>query len=160
MGSGGSLRVEQPALGAYPPRASQRRGSGRSPPAGPAPPSLRCPAPRAVCWWAMTGFHVPTALVTILLIAVVWGAVRLASTVRGRSHGFLSDANRATYETLHTAALAARHLGSGLTAGGSAKAAAHQRMAHNSSRAGAAIQRASSSCLGATAHASQRHRPY
>ena len=75
----------------------------------------------------MTGFHVPTALVTILLIAVVWGAVRLASTVRGRSHGFLSDANRATYETLHTAALAARHLGSGLTAGGSAKAAKHLR---------------------------------
>lgn len=75
----------------------------------------------------MTAFDVPTALVTLLVVAVVWAAIRLAARVRGRSRGFLSDANRATYETLHTAALAARHLGSGLTPHGSGKAARHVR---------------------------------
>ena len=76
----------------------------------------------------MKGFDVPTALVTLLLVLIVWSAVRLALTVRGRSRGFLSDANRATYETLHTAARAARHLGAGLTPTGGAKAAKHLRV--------------------------------
>lgn len=70
----------------------------------------------------------PTALVTMLLMLLIWGAVRLAITVRGRSHGFLSEGSRATYETLHTAAMAARHLGGGLSASSSEKAAKYLRV--------------------------------
>ncbi|CCH71964.1 putative two-component system sensor kinase (fragment) [Nostocoides australiense Ben110] len=75
----------------------------------------------------MRGFDLPTAMVTVLIVFLIWLGIRLVVTVRGRSRGFLSDANRATYETLHTAARAARHLGSGLTPAGGAKAARHLR---------------------------------
>ncbi len=75
----------------------------------------------------MRGFHLPTAVVTLALVALVGLGAWLAVTIRGRRRGFLSDSARATYQTLHTAALAARHLGGGLGASGGARAARHLR---------------------------------
>ncbi|MEI2774519.1 MAG: histidine kinase [Tetrasphaera sp.] len=65
----------------------------------------------------------PTAITVVVIIALGLGAWWLGARVRGRSRGFLSDVDRATYQTLHTAGLAARWLGSGLTPDGTAKAA-------------------------------------
>lgn len=75
----------------------------------------------------MRDFHIPTAVVTLLLVGLLPLAVWLAVTVRGRRRGFLSDSARATYETLHTATLAARHLGTGLSPVASPRAAKHVR---------------------------------
>ena len=71
--------------------------------------------------------HWPTAAGVLVVLAAVLLASLLARRVRGRSRGFLSDTHRATYETLHTAALASRHLSAGLTPEGSGKAARHLR---------------------------------
>ncbi len=68
-------------------------------------------------------FHLPTAIVvgvTLVLGAVVWLLIG-----RSRRRGFLSDVDRATYATLHTASLAARSLGAGLTQEGADKAGRH-----------------------------------
>ncbi len=68
-------------------------------------------------------FHLPTAIVvggTLVLIAVVAYLI-----TRSRRRGFLSDVDRATYATLHTASLAARSLGDGLTQEGAEKAGRH-----------------------------------
>ena len=73
------------------------------------------------------GLHLPTVASVLGLLALAWAGWWLAKRVRGRTRGFLSDADRATYETLHRASMAARHLGSGLTAEGSAKAVKHVR---------------------------------
>ncbi len=73
------------------------------------------------------GLHPPTVGIVLALVALTWGGWLLAAKVRGRSRGFLSEADRATYETLHRASLAARHLGAGLTKDGSAKAVKHLR---------------------------------
>ena len=71
------------------------------------------------------GLHLPTALVVVgavLLIALAW-AVRQRH--RERTHGFLSDVDRATYETLHTVSMAADPLREGLTEEGATRAARH-----------------------------------
>ena len=75
----------------------------------------------------MNRFDVPSAVTTLVAIVLVWGVIRLQGTIRGRHRGFLSDVDRATYETLHTAALAARHLDGGLFSRSSGKAARHLR---------------------------------
>lgn len=74
----------------------------------------------------MTGLHLPTALVVLLAVALL-GA--LTWLVRGRRQppGFISVGDQATYETLHTASLAARHLAEGLTDDGCSKAAPYLR---------------------------------
>lgn len=61
----------------------------------------------------------PTALIVagLLLAAVVAGLVRLL-----RSRRFVSEVDRATYDTLHTAAQAALHLRDGLTPAAASKA--------------------------------------
>jgi hypothetical protein len=72
----------------------------------------------------MTGsIHWPTAVLvagTMLLIA-------LAAWLLGRSRrrGFLSEVDRATYATLHTASLASQHLGEGLTPDAAERAGRH-----------------------------------
>lgn len=71
--------------------------------------------------------HAETVAAVIALTVVLIAGVLLARRVRGRSRGFLSDTHRTTYETLHTAALAARHLGPGLSGEGAGKAARHLR---------------------------------
>ncbi len=72
------------------------------------------------------GFHLPTAVVVaavfLLLHAGLW--LRRRSVARG----FLSEADRITYETLRTGSQAARHLREGLTEDNAAKAARHLRL--------------------------------
>ena len=71
------------------------------------------------------GLHLPTALTVLgacLFVAAVW-AVRTRQ--RARPHGFLSDVDRATYETLHTVSMAADPLREGLTEEGATRAARH-----------------------------------
>ena len=58
----------------------------------------------------------------LLLLAVVVGLVWLL-----RRRRFVSDVDRATYETLHTAAAAGRHLRDGLTPQGAERATKHVR---------------------------------
>lgn len=70
----------------------------------------------------MRSFDVPTAVVvagTMLLIFVS------LTVLRGRRRGFISERDRATYDTLHRAALAARHLGDGLDPESAARASRH-----------------------------------
>ncbi|MFB0835189.1 sensor histidine kinase [Arthrobacter halodurans] len=71
------------------------------------------------------------ALQTTLISAVVLVAVAVVSFVGYRvfrtSRDLGTDADRATYETLHTVSLAAPHLASGLTREGAAKASRHLR---------------------------------
>ncbi len=71
--------------------------------------------------------HTGTVAVAVMLAVLLVTGGWLALRVRGRSRGFLSDTHRTTYETLHTAALAARHLGPGLSGEGVGKAARHLR---------------------------------
>jgi two-component system LytT family sensor kinase len=73
------------------------------------------------------GIHLPTAILVGGTFVFVWALVWLRGRSRRRSQAFVSDVDRATYETLHTASLAARRLGDGLTADGTARAAKHLR---------------------------------
>ncbi len=76
----------------------------------------------------MTGsIDLATATVAVLALAVLGVLARVLSRWRARTRGFLTDADRATYETLHTASLAARHLGQGLTVEGATRASRHLR---------------------------------
>ena len=59
------------------------------------------------------GIHWPTAVVVVATMLLLWLAVWLLR--RSRRRGFLSEVDRATYATLHTASLASQHLGDGLT---------------------------------------------
>ncbi|MFV0464324.1 MAG: sensor histidine kinase [Nostocoides sp.] len=72
-----------------------------------------------------TGFHLPTALVVAGVFLTGW--VLLVVRRRQYARGFVSDVDRATYETLHTAGLAAVELGDGLTEDGAAQAVTHLR---------------------------------
>ena len=54
---------------------------------------------------------------------LVWLAVWLLR--RSRRRGFLSEVDRATYATLHTASLASQHLGDGLTPDAAERAGRH-----------------------------------
>lgn len=74
----------------------------------------------------MTAPHLPTALAVLAVVAVVALLVLLYRR-RSRPQGFISVGDQATYETLHTAALAARHLADGLTDDGCARAAPYLR---------------------------------
>ncbi|MBK9476930.1 MAG: histidine kinase [Tetrasphaera sp.] len=68
-------------------------------------------------------FHLPTAAVTAGLMLLVLGVVWLLR--RGRRKGFISEVDKATYSTLHTASKASAHLADGLTAEGAERAARH-----------------------------------
>ena len=71
----------------------------------------------------MTAPHLPTALAVLALVALLLVLYRW----RTRPQGFISVGDQATYETLHTASLAARHLADGLTDDGCSKAAPYLR---------------------------------
>ncbi|MDR6863599.1 histidine kinase [Phycicoccus sp. 3266] len=72
-------------------------------------------------------FSVPTAIVVAGAMVLLYALVRLVHQGRSARRGFVSDVDQATYRTLHTASLAARHLQDGLTPEGTAKAARHLR---------------------------------
>jgi two-component system LytT family sensor kinase len=72
-------------------------------------------------------FSVPTAIVVAGAMALLYALVRLVHQGRSARRGFVSDVDQATYRTLHTASLAARHLQDGLTPEGTARAARHLR---------------------------------
>ena len=65
----------------------------------------------------MTANQVVLALAAVALFVVLAGLLRLL-----RRRRFVSEVDRATYETLHTASLAARHLRDGLTPEGAERA--------------------------------------
>jgi two-component system, LytTR family, sensor kinase len=65
--------------------------------------------------------HLPTAIVVAGAFLLVGALVLLWR--RQRARGFLSDVDRATYETLSTVSQASRHLRAGLTAEGAARSA-------------------------------------
>ncbi len=65
----------------------------------------------------MTGNQVVVALAALALVLVLGALLRLL-----RRRRFVSEVDRATYETLHTASLAARHLRDGLTPEGAERA--------------------------------------
>jgi two-component system, LytTR family, sensor kinase len=74
----------------------------------------------------------PSSVVDVVVIAAVvivtMAAIAAVGYRLARSHRDLgTDADRATYATLHTAALASQHLRSGLSPDGAAKAARHLR---------------------------------
>ena len=71
----------------------------------------------------MTGIHWPTAVLVTGTMLLVWLAVWLLR--RSRRRGFLSEVDRATYATLHTASLASQHLGDGLTPDAAERAGRH-----------------------------------
>ncbi len=74
----------------------------------------------------MTAPHLPAALAVLAVVAL--GALLLVLyRWRTRPQGFISVGDQATYETLHTASLAARHLAEGLTDDGCSKAAPYLR---------------------------------
>ena len=72
----------------------------------------------------MTGsIHWPTAVLgagTLALLGISWVLLR-----RSRRRGFLSEVDRATYATLHTASLASQHLADGLTPDAAERAGRH-----------------------------------
>ncbi len=70
----------------------------------------------------MTGLDLPTALVVAAAAAALVALVALYRA-RSKPRGFISVGDQATYETLHTASLAARHLADGLTDDGCTRAA-------------------------------------
>ncbi len=72
------------------------------------------------------GLHLPTALVVLGLVSLL-GALAWVLRSRDRNPGFLSVTDQATYETLHTASLAGRHLADGLTDEGCEQAAPYLR---------------------------------
>jgi len=65
----------------------------------------------------VTGNQVVVALAALALVLVLGALLRLL-----RRRRFVSEVDRATYETLHTASLAARHLRDGLTPEGAERA--------------------------------------
>ena len=67
--------------------------------------------------------HWPTAVLVVGTMLLLWLAVWLLR--RSRRRGFLSEVDRATYETLHTASLASQHLGDGLTPEAAERAGRH-----------------------------------
>ena len=69
------------------------------------------------------GIHWPTAVVVVATVLLLWLAVWLLR--RSRRRGFLSEVDRATYATLHTASLASQHLGDGLTPDAAERAGRH-----------------------------------
>ena len=72
----------------------------------------------------MTGsIHWPTAVLVAGTMLLAWLAVSLLR--RSRRRGFLSEVDRATYATLHTASLASQYLGDGLTPEAAEKAGRH-----------------------------------
>jgi two-component system LytT family sensor kinase len=71
----------------------------------------------------MTGIHWPTAVLVAGTMLLVWLAGWLLR--RSRRRGFLSERDRATYDTLHTASLASQHLGDGLTPEAAERAGRH-----------------------------------
>ncbi|MGA8046630.1 MAG: histidine kinase [Dermatophilaceae bacterium] len=71
------------------------------------------------------GLHPPTAAVVLAVVIVLAVGWMLWRRHRERTHGFLSDVDRATYETLHTVSLAAKPLREGLTEEGATRAARH-----------------------------------
>ncbi|MBG6183718.1 two-component system LytT family sensor kinase [Arthrobacter sp. CAN_A214] len=70
---------------------------------------------------------VDTALVCAVVVVTIAIVAALGFRLSRSSHDLGSDADRATYATLHTAALASEHLREGLTASGAAKASRHLR---------------------------------
>ncbi|MFW5470741.1 sensor histidine kinase [Knoellia sp. CPCC 206435] len=71
----------------------------------------------------VSSLHWPTAVV-VLAAVLLGGLVRWVAR-RGRRRGFLSTVDRVTYQTLHTASLASRHLSDGLTPDAADKAGRH-----------------------------------
>jgi two-component system LytT family sensor kinase len=72
----------------------------------------------------MTGsIHWPTAVLVAGTMLLLWLAAWLLR--RNRRRGFLSEVDRATYATLHTASLASQHLGDGLTPDAAERAGRH-----------------------------------
>src|SRR4051794_4573702 len=72
----------------------------------------------------MTGsIHWPTAVLVTGTMLLLWLAVW--SLRRSRRRGFLSEVDRATYATLHTASLASQYLGDGLTPDAAERAGRH-----------------------------------
>ncbi|HET7761570.1 MAG TPA: histidine kinase [Phycicoccus sp.] len=72
----------------------------------------------------MTGsIHWPTAVLVAGTLLLVWVAQWMWR--RSRRRGFISEVDRATYATLHTASLAAEHLVGGLTPEGAERAGRH-----------------------------------
>lgn len=72
----------------------------------------------------MTGsIHWPTAVIVAGTMLLLWVAAWLLR--RNRRRGFLSEVDRATYATLHTASLASQHLGDGLTPDAAERAGRH-----------------------------------
>jgi two-component system LytT family sensor kinase len=69
------------------------------------------------------GIHWPTAVLVAGTMLLLWLAVWLLR--RSRRRGFLSEVDRATYATLHTASLASQHLGDGLTPEAAERAGRH-----------------------------------
>ncbi|MEV4535547.1 histidine kinase [Asanoa sp. NPDC049518] len=73
------------------------------------------------------GADLSTALAVLALVSALAGAVYAVVRLRAR-RGIATATQRATYEVLHTAGLAAEPLRGGLTAASAAKAARHLRM--------------------------------
>ncbi|PKW26518.1 sensor histidine kinase [Phycicoccus duodecadis] len=72
----------------------------------------------------MTGsIHWPTAVLVAGTMLLLWLGVTLLR--RSRRSGFISETDRATYATLHTASLASRHLGEGLSPESAERAGRH-----------------------------------
>ncbi len=70
-----------------------------------------------------SSIHWPTAVLVAGTVLLVWLGVSLLR--RSRRRGFLSEVDRATYATLHTASLASQHLGNGLTPDAAERAGRH-----------------------------------
>src|SRR3954463_12700610 len=71
--------------------------------------------------------QVGSALAVVAVIAALAGAVAAVVRLRAR-RGIATTMQRATYDVLHTAALAAEPLRTGLTAASAGKAARHLRV--------------------------------
>lgn len=72
------------------------------------------------------GLHLPTAVVVAGGLGALWFLVVLLRWRRARP-GFISVTDHATYETLHTASVAGRHLAEGFTDDGCERAAPYLR---------------------------------
>ena len=72
------------------------------------------------------GLHLPTAVVVAGALGALWLLVGLLRWRRARP-GFISVTDHATYETLHTASVAGRHLAEGFTDDGCERAAPYLR---------------------------------
>ncbi|MEO5610621.1 MAG: histidine kinase [Ornithinibacter sp.] len=70
-----------------------------------------------------SSIHWPTAVLVAGTLLLLWLGMTLLR--RSRRRGFLSEVDRATYATLHTASLASEHLGNGLTPEAAERAGRH-----------------------------------